>query len=226
MGTLSVNKLAGLSLIFGSLIAFVFFLIEPGGILIDSADPSDSIGTITAKGANSVLTSITNILSIAGLALTIFGLYAILSNVSSRGNGKSLTQMGFFMMLVGIISWILAGGVDLMLADAQTPEQIGGSVPVYLVGSALLYVGGLTIGLGSIFFALGLSTRADFNQIIAHLAALVSLVILVCFLIGILSNSNLDTFITIARGLYVLWVLWLIYLGFGLLNKPDPLASD
>ena len=38
MGTISVNRLAGLSLIFGPIIAFVFFLIEPGGLLIDSAD--------------------------------------------------------------------------------------------------------------------------------------------------------------------------------------------
>ena len=30
MGTIAVNRLAGLSLIFGPIIAFVFFLIEPG----------------------------------------------------------------------------------------------------------------------------------------------------------------------------------------------------
>ena len=48
MGTISVNRLAGLSLIFGPLIAFVFFLIEPGGMFIDSATASDSVGNITA----------------------------------------------------------------------------------------------------------------------------------------------------------------------------------
>ena len=50
MGTISVNRLAGLSLIFGPIIAFVFFLIEPGGLLIDSAKVSDAVGSITAKG--------------------------------------------------------------------------------------------------------------------------------------------------------------------------------
>ena len=29
MGTISVNRLAGLSLIFGPIVAFIFFLLEP-----------------------------------------------------------------------------------------------------------------------------------------------------------------------------------------------------
>ena len=73
MGTISVNRVAGLSLIFGPLIAFVFFLIEPGGLLIDSADVSDAVGSMTAKGANAVLTNITNIAIILALALILSG---------------------------------------------------------------------------------------------------------------------------------------------------------
>ena len=222
MGTISVNRLAGLSLIFGPVIAFVFFLLEPGGLLIDSAEVSDAVGTITAKGANAALTNVTNIGVILGLALILSGLYALMRNVTLQGNGKALVQMGFFMVFVGLTGWILSSGIDFILADAQTSDQVSGSVPVYYVGSALLYAGGIALGFGGFIFALGLSTRDDFNRVISLLAALVSLAVMVFFMAAVLDNANRDTFIGLARSLYVLLVIWYGYLGFGLMNRPDP----
>ena len=222
MGTISVNRLAGLSLIFGPIIAFVFFLAEPGGILIDSADLSDAIGSITAKGANAALTNVTNIAIILGLALILSGLYALMRNVTLQGDGKALVQMGFFVIFVGLTGWILSGGMDFILADAQTSDQVKESVPVYYVGTAFLYAGGIALGFGGFIFALGLSTRDDFNRIISLLAALVSLAVMVFFMLAILNNVGRDTFITLARGCYVLLVIWYGYLGFGLMNRPDP----
>ena len=222
MGTIAVNRLAGLSLIFGPLVAFVFVLIEPGGLLIDSADVSDAVGSITAKGSNAALTNVTNIGIILGLALIVSGLYALMRNVTLQGNGKALVQMGFFMIFIGLAGWMLAGGMDFILADAQTSAQIQGTVPVYYAGSALLYAGGVTLGFGGFIFALGLSTRDDFNRTIALLAALVSLAVMVFFILAILDNDGRDTFITLARGFYVLLVIWYGYLGVGLANRPDP----
>ena len=222
MGTISVNRLAGLSLIFGPLIAFIFFLIEPGGLLIDSADVSDAVGNITAKGTNAALTNVTNIAIILSLALIVSGLYALMRNVTLQGNGKALVQMGFFMVFIGLAGWMLAGGMDFILADAQTSEQIGGSVPVYYAGSALLYAGGITLGFGGFIFALGLSTREDFNGPISLLAALVSLAVMIFFVVAILHNDGRDTFITLARSFYVLLVIWYGYLGVGLMKRPDP----
>ena len=222
MGTISVNRLAGLSLIFGPIIAFVFFLIEPGGLLIDSAEVSDAVGSITAKAGNAALTNVTNIAIILGLTLILSGLYAVMRNVTLEGNGKALVQMGFFMIFVGLTGWILAGGMDFILADAQTDAQVAGTVPVYYVGSALLYAGGIAFGFGGFIFALGLSTRDDFNRIISLLAALVSLAIMVFFIIAILNNDGRDTLISLARGCYVLLVIWYGYLGFGLMKRPDP----
>ncbi len=222
MGTMSVNRLAGLSLIFGPIIAFVFFLIEPGGLLIDSAEVSDAVGSITAKSGNAVLTNVTNIAIILGLALILSGLYALMRNVTLQGNGKALVQMGFFMILVGLTGWILAGGVDFVLADAQTSDQISGSVPVYHAGSALFYAGGIALGFGGFIFALGLSTRDDFNRIVSLLASLASLAVMVFFILAVLQSDGGGTFITLARGCYVLLVIWYGYLGLGLMNRPDP----
>ena len=222
MGTIAVNKLAGLSLIFGPIIAFVFFLIEPGGLLIDTAEVSDSVGTISAKSGNAALTNVTNIGIILGLALILSGLYALMRNVTLQGNGKAFVQLGFFMMFVGLSGWILSGGMDFILADAETDAQISGSVPVFYVGSALLYAGGITLGFGGCIFALGLSTRDDFSRIISLLAALVSAALMVFFMLAVLSNDGRDTFIGLARSLYVLLVIWYGYLGVGLMKRPDP----
>ncbi len=222
MGTISVNRLAGLSLILGPIIAFVFFLMEPGGLLIDSAKVSDAVGSITARGANPALTNVTNIGIILGLTLILWGLYALMRNVTMQGNGKALVQMGFFMIFVGLTGWILSSGMDFILADAQTSDQIRGSVPVYYAGSALVYAGGITLGIGGFIFALGLSTRDDFNRIISLLAALASLAVMVFFMMAILYNDGRDTFITLARSFYVLLVIWYGYMGFRLMNRPDP----
>ena len=222
MGTISVNRLAGLSLIFGPIIAFVFFLIEPGGLLIDSADTSDAVGTITAKSANATLTNVTNIAIILGLSLILSGLYALMRNVTLQGNGKAFVQMGFFVIFVGLTGWILSGGMDFILADAQSSDQIRESVPVFYAGSAFLYAGGIALGFGGFIFALGLSTRDDFNRTVSLLAALVSLAVMVFFMMAILNNDGRDTFLTLARGCYVLLVIWYGYLGFGLMNRPDP----
>ena len=222
MGTISVNRLAGLSLIFGPIIAFVFFLIEPGGLIIDSAKVSDAVGSITAKGSNAALTNVTNIGIILGLAIILSGLYALMRNVTLQGNGKAFVQMGFFMVFVGLTGWILSTGIDFILADAQTSDQIRGSVPVYYAGSALVYAGGIALGFGGFIFALGLSTRDDFNRIVSLLAALASLAVMVFFMIAVLYNDGRDTFITLARGFYVLLVIWYGYLGVVLMNRPDP----
>ena len=222
MGTISVNRLAGLSLICGPIIAFVFFLIEPGGLLIDSAEVSDAAGSIRAKSANAALTNVTNIAIVLSLTLILSGLYALMRNVTLQGNGKAFVQMGFFMMLVGLTGWILTGGIDFVLADAQTAAQIQASVPVYYVGSALLYAGGIALGFGGFIFALGLSTREEFNRILSLLASLVNLAVMVFFMLAILSNDGRDTFITLARGFYVLLVIWFGYLGTRLMNRPDP----
>jgi hypothetical protein len=222
MGTISVNRLAGLSLIFGPVIAFVFFLIEPGGLLIDTAKVSDAVGTITAKANNATLTNVTSIAIILGLALILSGLYALMRNVTLQGNGKALAQMGFFMFFAGLTGWILSGGIDFILADAQTSDQIMEIVPVYYTGVALFYAGGITLGFGGFILALGLSTRDDFNRIISLLAALVSLAMMIFLVLAVLSGDGRDTFITLAASFYVLLVIWYGYLGVGLMNRSDP----
>ena len=59
MGTLSVNKVAGFPLLLGPLLAFIFFLLQPGRLLIDKADISNAQASIMASADNVVLSNLT-----------------------------------------------------------------------------------------------------------------------------------------------------------------------
>ena len=92
MGTLSVNKVAGLSLVLGPLLAFIFFLIQPGRLLIDSADISSATDSIMAAAGNAALSNITAMVISLGLITTVYGFYVLQSRVGTSGNGKALAQ--------------------------------------------------------------------------------------------------------------------------------------
>ena len=87
MSTLSLNKLGGLSLVLGPLLAFAFFLIQPGGLLIESAKPSDSAALIAAAADNVVLSNLTAIVIALGIIMTTYGMYVVQAGLRGSGNG-------------------------------------------------------------------------------------------------------------------------------------------
>ena len=222
MGTLSVNKVAGLSLLLGPLLAFIFFLLQPGRMLIDRANVSDSAASIMAAVGNVVLSNLTAMVMSLGLIATVYGLYVVNKRVGTSGNGKALAQFGFLFLLIGNIGWIFAQGLTLMLADAQSERAVAASASVYSVQSGIILLCGLAIALGFMLFSLAISTRADSNKPAALVVALVSLVILVAYAIGISDNGQLSNMITIARYLYIVWVVWAIMLGLKLVMDNSP----
>ena len=55
MCKMSLERMGGLALIVGPVLAFVMFLLQPGGILIDTAAPSDPIAAINASPTTATL---------------------------------------------------------------------------------------------------------------------------------------------------------------------------
>ena len=109
-----------------------------------------------------------------------------------------------------------------MLADAQSERAVAASASVYSVQSGIILLCGLAIALGFMLFSLAISTRSDSNKPAALVVALVSLVILVAYAIGISDNGQLSNMITIARYLYIVWVVWAIMLGLKLVMDNSP----
>ena len=211
-----------MSLLLGPLLSFIFFLLQPGRMLIDRANVSDSPASIMAAADNVVLSNITVMVISLGLVATVYGLYVVNKRVGTSGNGKALAQFGFLFLLIGNIGWIFAQGLTLMLADAQSERVLAASASVYSVQSGIILLCGLAVALGFMLFSLAISTRSDSNRPAALIVALVSLVVLVVYIIGISDNSQLNDMITIARYCYVVWVAWPIMLGLNLLMDNSP----
>ncbi len=86
MGTISLNKVGGLALILGPLVALVFYLLQPGGSFIDAADPANAGETINAMVSNATLGKVVSIIVPIGLIVFLFGILVLQGNVSSGGN--------------------------------------------------------------------------------------------------------------------------------------------
>jgi len=220
MNLLSTNKLGAISLVVGPTLAFVMFLIQPGGLLIDSTPGSDSMGLIGVWQANAVMVKITSGLIMLGLALMAFGLYEV--HVAHRGSrGDGLNMAGLALISVGVIAWLGVQSLTITLASTYPPEDAWMSV--YAIRTSLLLTGGVAVGLGVSLFALSvlIDTRGIVFTILTWLAALAGLVGMAEWMVAIFNADAMDSATTVARSMYIVYVVWLITLGVRLAKEEE-----
>lgn len=76
----------------GPLLAIVFYLIAPGDVLVDSANPLDPVEAATALDSNCVLTGP----HVSGMALALFGMLVVQRQWVTTDLGFALCLLGFF----------------------------------------------------------------------------------------------------------------------------------
>lgn len=179
MNFLSTNKLGAISLVVGPTLAFVMFLIQPGGLLLDSAPLSDPSGLVGAWQANAAMVKITAGLIMLGLALMAFGMYEV--HVAHRGSrGDGLNMAGLALISVGVIAWLAVQSLAATMASTF-PSQVGAaqgdvlSTPwnaIYIIRISLLLSGGVAVSLGLLLFALSvlIDSRGTVFNILTWLA--------------------------------------------------------
>ncbi len=217
MSWTSLNKLGGIALVVGPILSIVFFLLQPGGLFIDSADSTDAVGSITALASNTALTNLTAIVISLGLAMMVYGFYAVQS-VTRGGGGDALSRFGLLLIVAGSFGWVLAQGLTLVLADTNL-QKLETMVPVYAIESGTTLMSAMAVSLGILTFSLALSTRDDFNRIAALVIAAVSVVSLVSFIIAASIPEQTDTMVMVGRICYFPWVIWAVMLGVGLIKR-------
>ena len=234
MNFLSTNKLGAISLVFGPTLAFVMFLIQPGGLLLDTAPLSDPAGLMGAWQANAAMVKITSGLIMLGLALMAFGMYEV--HVAHRGSrGDGLNMAGLALISVGVIAWLAVQSLTITLASSL-PGQANGAQgemaaaafssqenAVYIIRMSLLLSGGVAVSLGVLLFALSvlIDSRGTVFNILTWLAALAGLVGVVAWTVAIFESSLLDSASSFGRGMYVIYVVWLITLGLRLAKEEE-----
>ena len=221
MNLLSTNKLGALSLIVGPTLAFIMFLIQPGGVLIDTVPGSDATGLIEVWRANEILVKITSGLIIVGLMLMTFGVYEF--HVAHRGSrGDGLNMAGLACMSLGVVAWMMAHSLTVTLASPGSIAPPETWASTYSVRTSILLSGGAGVGLGVLLFAISVlidSRGTTVFKILTAVAALAGLVGFIAWLTAILDTGSMDAATRIARGMYVIYVVWLITLGIRLVKE-------
>lgn len=220
MVNISINRLAGLSLIVGPILAILCFFLQPGGPLVDTADPANSSEVIAAIANNSALAHITGILAPFALILAVYGFSVLQNGIASDGPGEAVSRLGIQFIVFAIIANIIGFAVMQAIAGPAGETQVAESL--YAVGNAILGSGYALFGLGIFLFATAICQVSEAAaKITAGIASVAGLVALIAALIGITNCSALQTVGIISGICYMVITLWAITLGARLIRDEN-----
>lgn len=224
MRAVSENTLGGLALIVGPLLAIVFFVLQPGGILINSAEMDEAYATIYALSRYHILANVTVIAISLGLIVSLYGQYALLGSIQGNAGRAALARLGFVFLAVGGAGWFVVQALNFGMAATQmeVAASVRSAVAVYTAETSIALLSSLAIAFGFLLFSLGLASCGACNRVGAGLVAAVSMVALVSLIIGINDPSRLSTMIQVSRLCYFVWAIWSITLGVGLVKRSNP----
>lgn len=211
MGTISVNKLAGYSMVVGPVLALICYFITPGGMFIDAANPAAPGEVVAAIQGNATLSAITGILVPVGLIVFFSGLSQFVGNMSG-GSGHAIARLGTPMVLIAIIGWVIGSGISIgisgggaMGVEAFVPTQIG--------ITAISTLGTILFGVGAMLIACAASTRDENNTYMAYVASLAGIVAAVTGVIGGISSGQLELMTMIGGICFLVFTIWSIIIG-------------
>ena len=220
MGTVSINKLGGFSVMLGPIIALIGYFLQPGGMLIDAADPANAPASLVAITSNATLSQVTSIVISLGLIIFLYGLFVVRENAKT-GNGNALSGYGTQLMMFGIIGWVVSSGLTNAIAGSSlaVASEAAAAGALYAATLGIGAISGLLAGLGFLALALAISTRDDSNKIFALVAAVVAIVAVIAVLVGGFDSAQLEAMQPVIGVCYLIHCAWLITLGLGLINK-------
>jgi len=232
MGTISVSKLGGLSLIVGPVLALIGYFLQPGGMLIDAADPASASASVAAINSNASLSQITGFVIPVGLIIFLYGLFVVQGNVKGNGNGDALSRYGIQLFLIAVIGWVISSALSNAIAGVDLTPKVPAEVAAQAAAAASTVASGLYAatmginttsavfgGLGFTTLSLALSTRDDHNKIFALVVAAAGLISVLVALVGGFDSSQLQTLQPVSGICYIIIAAWSITLGLGLVNK-------
>ena len=219
----AMNRTGGWALVVGPLLALGFFLIEPGGLLIDPADTTDAVESITVKASNTALTHLTSLFVPFGLALMLFGYIVLQAGAIREGSGIGAALLAVVFLGIGTIVWVIIQGLNHPISeiDVASAESLATGLTLYELQSTGRTLGGLFVSTG--FIVLGLSPwmRSRSNVLAANGLVVASLIALAGLIVGIFSADLRLEGITVSRACYFIWVAWSAYLGVQLIKSSN-----
>jgi hypothetical protein len=211
---MSVNKLGGLALVIGPILAIASFLIRPGGGIIGGqVDPADAAASIMSITANGTMATLSGAGAMVGLIVLLYGIGVVVDSLKG-GNGEALARLGALLLTFALVSWLIGTSSQLVIASLGiTATNMGVLGSLYAGSQGLSNVGGILSSAAFLAISWALSTRDDFNRPFALIVAAVSAVMLVVAVMAALDSSMLQTAGTVASIVYVITVSWVVSIG-------------
>ena len=217
MGTISVNRLGGMALIIGPIIALISFLIRPGGGLIaGTVDPADAAASIGVLIANSGLATISNAVAPLGLIVLIYGINVVIETNLRGGKGEAIGRLGALFASYALVAWIIGSACALVIAGGNAATAVGA---LYATATGLNIAGGVLFGLAFVLIGLAASTNENFNRTFALVVLALSMVSTVISVWTALDNSMLQTAGLISGPIYAITTIWAVTVGRNLMKK-------
>jgi hypothetical protein len=214
MPNISVGTLGSWSLIIGPVLAVVCYLIQPGVMFIDQADPSNAQATMGALMGTPTLSQVTAMLIPLGLIMFLFGMNVIGSSVT--GNGEGLYRYGGQLFLIAVVGWTIGSALNGAIGGMTGAQAAAVGGAVYAVADSIGTISGIIGAIGVICYGLALSGRDGFNRNAALIVALAALVALVTTVWGAMDSSFRETGTMIGGMFFMIVTVWSVMLGLGL----------
>ena len=210
MGTISTNKLAGLTMIIGPALGVLIWLVV-GIAMGGSTNPVDFQAQADSLTGGKALAFTIAMLSII---TTVFGWGVVQKSTSVDGVGEALTRLGFLFYLFQVI----AGTVFIGATIAASWQGSAGANTI-AVGFGVNVLGGILGGIGIILFAMGLSARNEYNSIMAYIVSIAWVLGIVFSALIILDKNQAELSQIVITIAFIITAIWSITVGRVIMNK-------
>ena len=211
MGSMSVQRLGGLSIIVGPIIAVLSYLIRPGGGIVGgTVDPADAAASVGVLMANGDLASISLTLIPIGLIIMLFG-FRVLGE-SLEGNGAAVTRLGVMFALFGIVGWIIGSALAATIAGGNAGPAVGALYAASLGINTLASIIA-AIGFVGITYGIYINDKWAHRKTLTLVVLIVNVVLLLSSIYAGLDITFQQTAGMIGGGGYLLTVIWGILIG-------------
>jgi hypothetical protein len=218
---MSVNKLGGLALVIGPIVALASFLIRPGGGLIGGqVDPADGMASIQVIMANGTMSTLSGAGALLGLMVFLYGVNVVVDSLKG-GNGEALARLGALFLIFGLVTWLIGTSAQLVIASGSIDptSQMGVLGTLYAESLGLGNIGSVLTALAFLCISWAVSTRDDFNRKFAIVVAALSAVLVVVSVMAALNSSMLQTAGMVASVVYLVTVAWSVTIGLNYSKK-------
>jgi hypothetical protein len=214
MNSYTANKVGGLCLIIGPALATLMYILSTFVFSTGAGiDPSDFQGLANAGASAPAYERLLILLIPLALFCALNGFAVLQSICKADGNGDGLTRLGLILSATNFL------GIFIAVGATQAAAWVGPNADLVAMTNAITTVGGFIGSIGIALFALGISTRQEFNKMLSLIVAALFAISAIVTLVAI-TDTSLWQMAGAYFGLtYIVISAWSIHLGLVIRNQ-------